>query len=85
LRWDGTDVVATVRNEGSVIDVDFGVVVPVIADHPSATINGTKVDVVTEIIKGKYTKVMMKFPLEKEDILDKRGIKNIVFKMGGIK
>ena len=38
LKWDGTDVVATVRNEGNVIDVDFGIVVPVIADCLSATI-----------------------------------------------
>ena len=38
LRWDGTDIVATVRNEGNVIDVDFGIVVPAIADCLSATI-----------------------------------------------
>jgi hypothetical protein len=38
LRWDGTGIVATVRNEGNVIDVDFGIVVPAIADCLSATI-----------------------------------------------
>ena len=38
LRWDSTDVAATVRNEGNVIDVDFGIVVSVIADCMSATI-----------------------------------------------
>jgi len=77
--------VASIRNEGNIIDVDFGVVLPVIADHSSATINGVKVDVTTEIIKGKYTKVMMRFPLEKEDVLDKSGIKNVVFEIGGDK
>ena len=85
LKWDGADVMASIRNEGNIIDVDFGVVVPVIADRPSATINGVKVDVTTEIIKGKYTKVMMRFPLEKEDVLDKSGIKNIVFRIVGYK
>jgi hypothetical protein len=85
LKWDGADVVASIRNEGNIIDVDFGVVVPVIADHPGATINGVKVDVTAEIIKGKYTKVMVRFPLEKEDVLDKSGIKNIVFGIVGYK
>ncbi len=82
LRWDGADVVATVRNEGSVIDVDFGIVVPAIVDNPSATINGVRVDVTTEIIKGRYTRIMTRFSLEKEDVLDKKEIKNIVFEMG---
>ena len=81
LRWDGTDVVATVRNEGNVIDVDFSIVVPVIADCLSATVNGVRVDVTTEINKGRYTRIMTRFPLEKEDVLDKKEIKNIIFKM----
>jgi GH15 family glucan-1,4-alpha-glucosidase len=85
MKLDGADVVASIRNEGNIIDVDFGVVVQVIADRWSATINGVRVDAATEIIKGKYTKVMVRFPLEKEDILDKRGIKNIVFGIGGDK
>jgi len=85
MKLDGADVVASIRNEGNIIDVDFGVVVPGIADHRGTTINGVKVDVATEIIKGKYTKIMVRFSLEKEDILDKRGIKNIVFGISGDK
>jgi hypothetical protein len=81
MKLDGADVVASIRNEGNIIDVDFGVVVPGIADHRGTTINGVKVDAVTEIIKGKYTKIMVRFSLEKEDILDKRGIKNIIFEV----
>ena len=82
LELDGTDVVASIKNEGNVIDVDFGVVVPTIGDHLSATINGARVDVTTETIKGRYTRIMTRFSLEKEDVLDKRDVKNIVFKMG---
>ncbi len=62
--------------------MDFGIVVPVIADNPSATINGVRVDVTTEIIKGRYTRIMTRFSLEKEDVLDKKEIKNIVFEIG---
>ncbi len=72
---------ATARNEGNIIDVDFGVVLPVIADRPSATINGVKVDVTTEITKGRYTRIMTRVPLEKEDVLDKEEIKNVIFEM----
>ena len=70
-----------IRNEGVPIDVNFGVVVPVITDHPGATINDLRVDVTTEIIEGRYTRIMTKFPLEKEDILDKTEVKRVVFKI----
>ena len=40
------------------INVDSGVVVPVIADRPGATVNGVRVDVTAEIIKEKYTKIV---------------------------
>ncbi len=78
----GTDVLASIRNEGNLIDVDFGIVVPMITDCPSATVNGVRVDIATEIIKGKYMKIMTTFPLYKEDILDKKEVKNIVFAIG---
>jgi len=73
--------VASIRNEGNIIDVDFGVVLPVIVGHPSATIKGVKVDVRTEITKGRYMRIMARIPLEKEDVLDKKEIKNIIFEM----
>ena len=78
----GAEVLASIRNEGTLIDVDFGVVVPVIAESPGATINGARVDVTTEIIKGKYTRIMTRFPLEKEDVLDKKEVKKVVFEIG---
>ncbi len=81
----GTEVLASIRNEGTLIDVDFGVVVPVIAESPGATINDTRVDVTTEIIKGRYTRIMTKFPLDREDILDKKEVKKVVFEIGNIK
>ena len=62
--------------------MDFSIVVPVIADCLSATVNGVRVDVTTEINKGRYTRIMTRFPLEKEDVLDKKEIKNIIFGMG---
>jgi len=77
----GAEVLASIRNEGTLIDVDFGVVLPVIADNPSATINGVSVDVTTEIIKGRYTRIMTRFPLDREELLDKTEVKKVVFKM----
>ncbi|MCD6197324.1 MAG: hypothetical protein J7K15_01945, partial [Deltaproteobacteria bacterium] len=77
----GAEVLASIRNEGTLIDVNFGVVLPVIADDPSATINGVRVDVTTEIIKGRYTRIMTRFPLDREELLDKTEVKKVVFKM----
>jgi hypothetical protein len=62
--------------------VDFGFVVPVIVDSPSATINGVKADVTGEIIKGAYTRVMTRFTVGKEDLLDKRELKKVLFDIG---
>ncbi len=76
------EVSAIIRNEGSSIDVDFGFVVPVIVDNPSATINDVRIDVTKEIIKGKYTRIMTRFTVGKEDLLDKRELKRVVFDIG---
>jgi hypothetical protein len=37
--------------------------------------------VTTEIIKGRCTRIMTRFSLEKEDVLDKKEIKNIIFEV----
>ncbi|MCK4811749.1 MAG: hypothetical protein KAS74_05705, partial [Methanosarcinales archaeon] len=76
------EVTAIIRNGGAPIDVDFGFVVPAIVDNPSATINDVRIDVTKEIIKGKYTRIMTRFTVGKEDLLDKRELKRVVFDIG---
>lgn len=60
----------------AIIGINLGIVVPAITNHSHAIIGGVNVDATTEIIKGKYIKIMTKIVLGKEES------KKIVFDIG---